>query len=417
MALASGYLGAGVGGTMRIVCVGGGPAGLYFASLAKLANQAHDVTVIERNPAGVTYGWGVVFWEDLLETLYRSDPESAREIAGAAARWNQQDVHIRGQRAFHVGGYGYSIGRERLLEILTRRAMSLGVDVRFQSELADPSQLSDADLIVACDGANSTVRRRHEKHFQTHIELGRSKYIWLGTDKVFDAFTFAFEEVPAGWIWFHGYRFCNEASTCIVECPQETWEGLGFDRLGPEETLRSLERIFQRQLAGHQLFNQRRELAVAPWLNFRRITNERWSHGNVVLMGDAAHTTHFTIGSGTKLAMQDAMGLANKLSEHADLQVALKAYEEERRAALLPLQNRARSSAEWFENVPRYVEKPTTQFAYSLFNRRGDTSWYYPFYLATQVAALRGVVRALHAAWRWVRKGLAGSPPQLPASR
>ncbi|WP_163999764.1 FAD-dependent monooxygenase [Pyxidicoccus caerfyrddinensis] len=395
---------------MRIVCVGGGPAGLYFAILAKLANRGHDITLLERNPAGVTYGWGVVFWEDLLESLYRSDPESAREIAEAAVRWDQQEVHIRGQTALHIGGYGFSIGRDRLLEILTRRAVSLGVDIQFQRELGDVSELADADLIVACDGANSTVRRLQGAHFQTNVEVGRNKYIWLGTDKVFDAFTFAFEETAAGWLWFHGYRFCGDASTCIVECPQETWEGLGFDTLGPDETLRRLEGIFPRQLAGHSLFNQRRDLDKAPWLNFRRLTNERWYHDKVVLMGDAAHTTHFTIGSGTKLAIQDAIGLAGKLGETQDLQAALKAYEEERRTALLPIQDKARSSAEWFENVPSYVGQPTIRFAYSLFNRRGGTSWYYPFYLASQTAALRGLVRSLHSARRWVRQGGTWAP-------
>ncbi len=405
---------------MRIVCVGGGPAGLYFAILAKLANDDHDVTVIERNPAGVTYGWGVVFWEDLLQSLYRSDPKSAREIAEAAVRWDQQEVHLRGQRALHIGGYGFSIGRDCLLGILTRRALSLGVDVQFRREVED---LPEADLVVACDGANSTVRRLQDQHFQTNVEEGRNKYIWLGTDKVFDTFTFAFEETPAGWLWFHGYRFRGDASTCIVECPRETWEGLGFDALGPEETLRRLEDIFQRHLAGHSLFHQRRELGRTPWLNFRRITHERWYHDNVVLMGDAAHTTHFTIGSGTKLAMQDAIELASQLSEHEDLQAALKAYDEARRTALRPIQEAARSSAEWFENVPRYVAQPTLRFAYSLFNRRGGASWYYPFYLATQTESLRGLVRSLHSARRWMRRGsplrneLLPEPTPAPAGR
>lgn len=388
---------------MRIVCVGGGPAGLYFSILAKLSQRDHDVTVLERNPAGVTYGWGVVFWEDLLDDLYRHDPVSAREIAEAAACWDTQEVHLRGQQATYVGGSGFSLGRDRLLEILSRRAVSLGVDVRYECEALDVSELADADLIIASDGANSQVRQLHAPHFRTHVEEGRNKYIWLGTDKVFDAFTFTFEETAAGWIWFHAYRFNGETSTCIVECPPETWKGLGFDELGTDETLRRLEDIFQRQLRGHSLINQMRGHSKAQWRNFKRLTNERWYHGNVALMGDAAHTTHFSIGSGTKLAIQDAIGLASKLRDSADLQSALGAYDEERRATLLPLQNAARMSAQWFERVPSHVNQHLTPFAYALLNRRGGPPWRYLLHLANQQEALRGFLRGLHSARRWVR--------------
>jgi 2-polyprenyl-6-methoxyphenol hydroxylase-like FAD-dependent oxidoreductase len=399
---------------MRIVCVGGGPAGLYFSILAKLSNSKHDVTVVERNPAGVTYGWGVVFWDDLLDDLYRNDPVSAREIAEGSARWNTQEVHLRGQQATHIGGDGFSLGRDRLLEILNQRAKSLGVDVRFQYDVEDLSAFADADLLVACDGANSRLRQRHASHFQPHIEVGRNKYIWLGTDKVFDAFTFAFEQTPAGWIWLHAYRFNTETSTCIVECPQQTWEALGFDSLGPDETLRRLEDIFKSRLAGHSLFNQLRGMGKAPWLNFKRIHNERWYHDKVVLMGDAAHTTHFSIGSGTKLAIQDAIGLARQLRDHEDLPAALKAYEEERRSALLPMHLAARSSAEWFENVPRYVDQPTTQFTYALLNRRSSSPWSYLLLLASQQVALRGVLRGLHSYRKWVRSRRPGSVTSEP---
>jgi anthraniloyl-CoA monooxygenase len=398
---------------VRIVCIGGGPAGLYFSILAKLSHRNHDITVLERNPAGVTYGWGVVFWEDLLDDLYRSDPESAREIAEAAARWDTQEVHLRGQQVTYVGGPGFSLGRDRLLEILTRRALSLGVDVRFQSEAQDLSEFAAADLIIACDGANSQVRQLHGGHFQTNIAEGRNKYIWLGTDKVFDAFTFAFEETPAGWIWFHAYRFNGETSTCIVECPPETWKGLGFDELGPDETLRRLEGIFQRHLGGHSLINQAHGHCKTQWRHFKCITNERWYQGNVALMGDAAHTTHFSIGSGTKLAIQDAIGLARKLRDTEDLQAALQAYEEERRTALVTLQSAASKSAEWFENVPRHVEQPTPSFAYALLNRRGGPAWRYLLHLANQQEALRRVLRGFHSARRWVRAQRRGQGPRL----
>lgn len=389
---------------MKIVCIGAGPAGLYFAILAKRFNHEHEITVVERNPAGVTYGWGVVFWEALLGDLYRSDEESARAIEAGAVRWDTQEIRIRGQRAVYVGGKAFSLGRDRLLEILTRRARELGITLQFQRKVADLSEFAGADLIVACDGANSWVRQLHGEHFQTRIEPGRNKYIWLGTRKVFDAFTFAFEELPAGWIWFHAYRFNRETSTCIVECPLETWEALGFGTLGEEETLRRLEDIFEEHLEGQPLLNQERGRRGMRWLNFKRITNERWHHGQLVLMGDAAHTTHFSIGSGTRLAIQDAIGLARGLREHEEVPAALQAYEEQRRMALLPLQWTARRSAEWFENVPLHARQDVARFACSLVNRRQELAWWrYLIYLANQEEALRGLLRWLHFARGWVR--------------
>jgi anthraniloyl-CoA monooxygenase len=402
---------------MRIICAGAGPAGLYFSILAKLSNSNHDVTVLERYPAGVTAGWGVVFWQDLLDDLHRNDPESAQAIAAEAARWDMQEVHLRGKRTVQVGGYGFSLGRDRLREILIQRAVGLGVDVRFQREVEDLSELAGADLIVACDGASSKLRGLRGNPFQTGIELGRNKYIWLGTTKVFGTFTFAFEETPAGWIWFHAYRFNRDTSTCIVECPPETWEGLGFGQLGPEETLRRLEDIFQRHLDGHSLLSQRHGQSRTQWLHFKRVTNEHWHHGKIVLMGDAAHTTHFSIGSGTKLAIQDAIGLARQLRAHEDLSAALAAYEQERRAALLPLQSAALRSTEWFENVPRHIEHDAARFAYLLLNRRGGTArWRYLLHLANQAAALRGVLRWLHSARGWLRSRTGPTSQPLPTA-
>ncbi|WP_224364417.1 FAD-dependent monooxygenase [Hyalangium versicolor] len=392
---------------MRIVCVGAGPAGLYFSILAKLSNRNHEVIVVERNPPGVTYGWGVVFWEDLLDDLYRSDPESARAIERAAAGWDTQEIHLRGQQVAHVGRYAFSMGRERLLDILLDRAKSLGVNVQFQRKVEDLSEFSGSSLIVACDGANSRIRQLHGNPFHTHVEQGKARYIWLGTDKVFNKFTFAFEETPAGWIWFHAYRFNDEASTCIVECPPETWEGLGFGQLGPDETLRCLEGIFKRHLEGHSLMIQKRGDGTTQWLNFKRVTNARWSHGNVVLMGDAAHTTHFSIGSGTKLAIQDAIGLARKLCAAASLPAALVEYEQERRTALTSLQSAARLSARWFENVPRHVDQHAVDFAWALLNRRGvPQRWRYLLHLASQDAAVRDMLRWGHSARGWVRSRL-----------
>lgn len=392
---------------MKIVCVGGGPAGLYLATSVKLRNKEHDITVVERNPAGVTYGWGVVYWDDMLDNLYDNDPKSAREIRNSSVVWEGQEVHVRGKETVYLSGYGYSMGRKRLLDILARRAMDLGVDVQFGCEVENPAEVADADLTVACDGVNSRARQLHADHFRTDVEVGRNKYVWLGTHKVFNSFTFAFEETDAGWIWFHAYRFDSDTSTCIVECSPETWQGLGFDALGPNESIALLEKIFEPYLDGHSLIKQRRQLGNTPWLNFRGISNENWYHDNIVLMGDAAHTTHFTIGSGTKLAIQDAITLAEKLHEHEDLPAALAAYEEERRVALLALQNPACNSARWFENVYRYIDQGAVQFAYSLLNRRQEKTtpeeipWHYhPYLPARGMAALRRLRSRLR---RWRR--------------
>jgi anthraniloyl-CoA monooxygenase len=403
---------------MKIVCAGGGPAGLYFGILMKLAGRDHDVTILERNPAGVTYGWGVVFWDDLLDSLYRNDPVSARQIAAASVCWNGQEVRVGGRPPVYLGGSGFSIGRKRLLDILAQRAVDLGVDVQFEREVEGLSDFADADLVVACDGANSRLRQKHVRHFGTDIDVGRNKYIWLGTQRVFDAFTFAFEETPAGWIWFHAYHFNDEASTCIAECSPETWEGLGFDRLGPGESMRLLERIFEPYLDGHSLINQLRGLDKAPWLNFRRVSNEAWRHDNIVLMGDAAHTTHFAIGSGTKLAILDAIGLAEELRRNENLDVALKSYEQNRRAELVSLQRSARNSTQWFEEVPRHIDQHDVQFAFSLWKRRGHASrWRYQLHLATQVAPLRELRRWFTAARRSARALRRSRPGPSPSAR
>jgi 2-polyprenyl-6-methoxyphenol hydroxylase-like FAD-dependent oxidoreductase len=237
--------------------------------------------------------------------------------------------------------------------------------------------------------------------------VGRNKYLWLGTHRLFESFMFAFEETPAGWIWFYSYPYNADTTTFIVECSPETWRGLGLDVLGPDESLALLEQIFARHLDGQPLMNSMRDLGKIPWLNFTRITNTSWHHENVVLMGDAAHTTHFSIGSGTTLAMQDAIRLAESLAEtmdaHDDLQAALTEYEKKRRAEITGLQNAAMSSTEWYENVPKHIDQPITQFAYSLWKRRGHCPpWRYYLHLATQLAPLRGLRRSLSA----VRNGM-----------
>jgi 2-polyprenyl-6-methoxyphenol hydroxylase-like FAD-dependent oxidoreductase len=381
---------------MKVVCVGGGPAGLYFAILAKLRDRDRDVTVFERNPAGVTYGWGVTFSDELLDHLYRNDPKSAQEIYNNPASWRNQEVHVAGRQPVHLGGYGFAIGRKRLLDILARRAVDLGVTIHFQREVSDLAEFADTDLIVACDGANSRIRRLYPEHFQTTAEVGRNKYIWLGTQRVFDSFMFAFEKTPAGWIWFYSYPFDSDTTTFIVECAPQTWHDLGFHALGPEEGLRLLECIFCRHLDGYPLMDSPSGSGPAPWRHFTRITNKSWHHKNVVLMGDAAHTTHFSIGSGTTLAMRDAIALADSLDTYEDLPSALRGYAAQRRAELVNAQYAAQRSAEWFETVPDHIVQPTTKFAYSLWQRRGHYPlWRYHLQLATQVTALRKLRRGV----------------------
>jgi 2-polyprenyl-6-methoxyphenol hydroxylase-like FAD-dependent oxidoreductase len=353
---------------MRITCVGGGPAGLYFAILMKEREAEHEITIFERDPAGTTYGWGVTLWADLLRKLDDTDPQSARHISESAFRWQGQLVDVQGKQ-IHLGGSGFSISRQRMLDILTKRAIDLGVRVQFETELTDLSQLPESDLIVACDGVNSRLRRLHADRFGTRVDVGRNKYIWLGTSTVFNPFTYAFVETGAGWIWFYGYGFSTEASTCVVECSPETWAGLGFDRLGIEESISLLERTFERYLDGHPLMVHKRDRGRMPWLSYQTVTNRRWHNDDIVLMGDAAHTTHFSIGSGTRLAIEDAIGLAAKLEEHEELEWALEAYTRERQAALLLPARRARDSARWFENVPRYIDLEAPKFGAMLARR------------------------------------------------
>jgi 2-polyprenyl-6-methoxyphenol hydroxylase-like FAD-dependent oxidoreductase len=383
---------------MKIVCAGGGPAGLFFAILMKRQDPTHDVTVYERNPKGVTFGWGVVFWDDLLSALDDSDPETGRQLRDAAFGWTGQTVDVEGSPPVHVGGHGYGVGRHRLLDLLAARAIEVGVHIEYEREIADASELGGVDVVVACDGVNSRLRQQAVSAFGFNVEVGRNKYVWLGTTRVFDSFTFPFVRTEAGWIWAHAYGFDEHTSTFIVECSPETWRGLGFDTLDADTALARLESMFARQLDGHRLQTQTRDAGRLPWLNFRAVTNERWSHGNVVLAGDAAHTTHFTIGSGTKLALEDAIGLAAALRTHSDVAVAFAAYERDRRSAIMQPQSEARFSARWFENITRYIDAPTQQFFTLLKERRSPLlaripprQYYRLHRLSESVAPLRKV--------------------------
>ncbi|MGK8503158.1 FAD-dependent monooxygenase [Nocardia asiatica] len=375
----------------------------------KRRDPAHDITVIDRDPAGSTYGWGVVYWDDLLDILYRNDPDSAQAVRAGSVLWREQTIHVSDDRTAHFGGYGFSMGRAALLDVLSRRARDLGVDVQHGREVHDLSGFGDTDLIVASDGANSRLRQLDDHLFGTSVTLGENRYIWLGTDKIFTRFTFAFEHTPAGWIWFHAYpSVAGKISTCIVECQPRTWHGLGFDSLDNAANLRVLEDIFARPLDGHSLISKTRG-EVARWSRFPEITNKTWYHDNVVLLGDAAHTTHFTIGSGTRLAIVDAVVLAQNLYEHAEVADALENYDAQRRAALRPIQAAARTSMAWFEHADRYLDRGAVQFAYAMAARHGpQMPWRYQRHLLTQIPAVRKIRRAVDSGqrrWRAARRG------------
>ncbi|MFD6414830.1 FAD-dependent monooxygenase [Streptomyces sp. NPDC060194] len=357
---------------MKVACVGGGPASLYLSILLKLRDPGHEVAVHERRPAGSTYGWGVTYWPDMLEDLARCDEPSARAIEEASVRWSGGVAHTAAGTVTHDGDVGYAVGRHRLLDILAERADSLGVRLEFGSEVRATADLSGtADLVVAGDGAHSQLRDRIAGRFGTRRAEGGNRYIWLGTSKVFTAFTFAFVETPHGWIWCYGYGFGDEGSTFIVECSAATWTGLGLDRMPESESFPMLQNLFAKPLDGHELTGRPEIGGRTQWRTFSTVTNETWYDGNLVLIGDAAHTTHYSIGAGTTLAMRDAMCLARTLHDPArgDLPAALAAYSHERRRALLSSQSAARHSARWYESLPRYMALDPQQM-FSLLGQR-----------------------------------------------
>ncbi|MBD8473194.1 bifunctional salicylyl-CoA 5-hydroxylase/oxidoreductase [Pseudomonas sp. CFBP 8770] len=369
---------------MKIVCIGGGPAGLYFGLLMKLQDPNNHVVIIERNRPYDTFGWGVVFSDATLENLREADPVSAKTISSAFNRWDDIDIHFKNEMV-RSGGHGFiGIGRKKLLNILQARCEEVGVELVFETFVEDDQEIArkyGADLVIASDGLNSPTRTRYKDTFKPDIDQRNCRFVWLGTRKVFDAFTFIFVETQYGWFQAHAYQFEDGLSTFIVETTDEAWQAAGIDQMSQEEGIAYCEKIFAPWLQGEPLISNAAHLrGSAIWIRFPRVMCSRWvqwtqPYGQdgqdvpVVLMGDAAHTAHFSIGSGTKLALEDAIELCNTLKEPGELCERLAHYEEVRGIEVLKIQNAARNSTEWFENVARYEGLQPQQFAYSLLTR------------------------------------------------
>jgi anthraniloyl-CoA monooxygenase len=354
---------------MKIACLGGGPAGLYFSILVKKVNPSWEITVVERNRADNTFGWGVVFSDKTMDGFQSADPETHGAITNAFRHWDDIDVFFKG-RKFTSGGHGFcGIARMKLLRVLQDRAAGLGVKLIFQTEVTDPDEFTSSyDLVIGSDGVFSTTRKKYEAIFKPNIQVRNNRFIWLGSKKKLDAFTFDFKETEWGWFNLHAYRFDEDWSTFIIETPEKNWLKAGIGDMEAEQSIALCEKLFAERLDGAALISNAKHLrGSALWLKFHRVLCEKWYHKNIVLIGDAAHTAHFGIGSGTKLAMEDAMALARVLTEdRGDVAGALQRYQEEREIEALKLQSAARNRMEWFEQVERYTHLAPEQFTYSL---------------------------------------------------
>ncbi len=358
----------------KIAVIGGGPAGLYFSVLAKKLDPSHDITIWERNAPDDTFGFGVVFSDETLGGIENADPEFYRVTEENFARWSDIDVHFGGE-VFTIGGQGFAASsRKDLLLLLQERARSLGVDLLFQTEAPDVDELSrDYDLVIASDGINSKIRPHYADSFKPSLDPRHSKFIWLGIDRALEAFTFHVKHTPWGIIQVHAYPYSDTESTFLIEMHEDVWRAAGFDAsegeffppgVSDDASVAKLAEIFADELDGANLLTNN-----SKWITFNTVRNEKWSHENVVLLGDAAHTAHFSIGSGTKLALEDALALAANLHEQPDIPSALEAYEAERRPVVLSLQRAAQASLEWFENIGQYADQEPLQFAFNLLTR------------------------------------------------
>jgi anthraniloyl-CoA monooxygenase len=350
--------------------LGGGPAGLYAALLLKKSHPDWEIAVVERNPAGATYGWGVVFSDQTLTAFREADYKTYAEITDSFVTWDAIDVYIHGQLARCEGHRFAGLARRRLLDILQRRCEELGVTTRFQAEVADPSELARADLLIAADGVNSKTRALYAEHFKPSLSEGQTRFIWFGTDLVFDSFTFIFRENEHGLFTVHAYPFNGTTGTFIVECSEATWRRAGLHEADEAASLAYCEALFADHLHGHRLLSN-----YSRWLHFVTVKNQRWSHENIVLLGDAAHTAHFSIGSGTKLAMEDAIALAQAFEQHDAIGVALKQFELARKPRVEAIQRAAAESQEYFEHIGRYHHFEPLQFAAHLLTRSGRISY------------------------------------------
>lgn len=360
---------------MKIVCLGGGPSGLYLAISMKLRDPSHEIAVYERNRPDDTFGWGVVFSDQTVENLRSNDPVSAEKIVNEFIHWDMIDCYVNGE-VERSDGHGFiGLGRRRMLEILHERCRELGVELHFEHEFSVDdidTTFADADVVVAADGLNSKIRNSDLETFDCSIDVRSNKFVWLGTKQTFrDAFTFIFEETEHGWIWAHAYQFDEDTSTFIVECNPDVYEAFGFEHMSHEESAETCRRIFENYLGGHKLLTNSAHIRGSAWINFPHVLCRNWvKNDRVVLIGDAAHTAHFSIGSGTKLGLEDAIALADHLTADRSIPEALHAYQAEREIDALRLQNSARNAMIWFENVPRYARAfDLKQFNYSLLTR------------------------------------------------
>ncbi len=351
---------------MNIASLGGGPAGLYFAILMKKAFPSARIQVFERNKPDDTFGWGVVFSDETLSNFEEADPETYAEIRRQFVYWGDIETWYA-DTCVRSTGHGFcGMSRKALLHVFHARCRELGVELVFDREIKDEAELGPRDLILAADGLNSIVRTKHAAHFGPTIEWGQARFTWLGTTKPLEAFTFIFRETPHGVFQVHAYPFQKNLSTFIIECHETTWKKAGLDRASEADTVAFCEALFADHLDGHRLLSNR-----SLWRAFPTVRNERWHHGNIVLIGDAAHTAHFSIGSGTKLAMEDSIALAAAFREHgtADVPRVLAAYEEARKLDVLKTQRAAQTSLEWFENTERYMKQHPLQFTFNLMTR------------------------------------------------